>query len=170
VPILKPLPPPRPTGGRPQLGKLNINNPGMSDIPLFQHVAGPHRIDDVMDESSTISPEERTIRPQNENAEPRAPAYSSIPQVMNVDSKKAGGESKNGVRMEIVSRKRYSSAHRHPSGGVSPRLKLARMTPTGSSFQTTASRSWSDWGRVLVALWTRCGTSAMGRFMRARRS
>lgn len=76
VPILKPLPPPRPAGARPQLGKLNIN-PGMGDTPLFQHVAGPHRIDDVMDESSTISPEERTIRPQEgEISEVRAPECS----------------------------------------------------------------------------------------------
>lgn len=36
----------------------------MGDLPLFQHVAGPQRIDDVVDGSSTMSPEERTIRPQ----------------------------------------------------------------------------------------------------------
>jgi hypothetical protein len=73
---------------------LNIN-PGMDDIPLFQHVAGPHRIDDVMDESSTISPEERTIRPQDEEDNPgfRAPMYT-LPQVMNSGGK--GGES-NGI-------------------------------------------------------------------------
>lgn len=35
----------------------------MGDLPLFQHVAGPQRIDDVVDGSSTLSPE-RTIRPQ----------------------------------------------------------------------------------------------------------
>ena len=55
----------------------------MGGIPLFQHVAGPHRIDDVMDESSTISPEERTIRPhEGDNLDAHAPEYS-IPQVMN---------------------------------------------------------------------------------------
>ena len=63
APILRPFPSARPQGGRPLLGKLNID-PGMGGLPLFQHVAGPARIDDVVDQSSTISPEERTIRPQ----------------------------------------------------------------------------------------------------------
>jgi len=98
VPILKPLPPPRLAGGKPHLGKLDIN-PGMGDIPLFQHVAGPHRIDDVMDESSTISPEERTIRPQDEDniLGLRAPGYG-LPQVINVDGKgRTNGSVGNGV-------------------------------------------------------------------------
>jgi len=61
VPILKPVS--KHAGSRPKLGKLNIDQE-MGDLPLFQHVAGPQRIDDVLDGSSTLSPEERTIRPQ----------------------------------------------------------------------------------------------------------
>jgi mitogen-activated protein kinase kinase len=99
VPILRSLPPPRPAGGRPQLGKLNIN-PEMAGIPLFQHVAGPHRIDDVMDESSTISPEERTIRPQEgDNPGAQAPEYS-IPQVMDAGGK-AGETNKNPLPHKV---------------------------------------------------------------------
>jgi hypothetical protein len=61
VPILKPVS--KHAGSRPRLDKLNIDQE-MGDLPLFQHVAGPQRIDDVVDGSSTLSPEERTIRPQ----------------------------------------------------------------------------------------------------------
>jgi mitogen-activated protein kinase kinase len=106
VPILKPLPPPRPAGARPQLGKLYID-PEMGGVPLFQHVAGPHRIDDVMDESSTISPEERTIRPQDaDHPEGQVPEYS-IPQVMNADLKT--GEKSNSLDYRLTNGNRFSA-------------------------------------------------------------
>jgi len=129
VPILKPFPPPRLPGGRPHLGKLNIN-PGMGDIPLFQHVAGPHRIDDVMDESSTISPEERTIRPQDEDINPglRAPGYG-LPQVINVDGRSgANGSVGNGVTSgnQTLTSKIFigpSTSHRGTSSTNEPERK-----------------------------------------------
>ena len=67
-------PVPKSRGGdgssRPSLGKLNIN-PGMAgSVPLFQHVAGPQRIDDVDDGTSTLSPEVLTIRPHETYSSP----------------------------------------------------------------------------------------------------
>ncbi|CAA7264556.1 unnamed protein product [Cyclocybe aegerita] len=73
IPTLNtPIPPLRPVpigGGAPRhVGlKLNISSNMAGNAPLFQQVAGPPHIEDA---STTMSPEERTIRPHETYASP----------------------------------------------------------------------------------------------------
>ncbi|KAJ3513839.1 hypothetical protein NLJ89_g2727 [Agrocybe chaxingu] len=72
IPTLNtPIPPLRPVpigGGAPRLGlKLNISSKMAGNAPLFTQVAGPPHIEDA---STTMSPEERTIRPHETYASP----------------------------------------------------------------------------------------------------
>lgn len=79
--------------------------------PLFQQVAGPHRIDDVVDGTSTMSPEERTIRPHE--------TYSS-PGQKSGRSNETSASSGNGSAGENRNGYGYAGNHNEHTNGGTP--------------------------------------------------
>ncbi|KAF8151661.1 kinase-like domain-containing protein [Crassisporium funariophilum] len=140
---------PVPNRNRPSgLPKIKLDfNPGLFGGAPFQHVGGPSESELMMEAGSTVSPEERTIKPHS-TISPEAPhvSYNGHGLSMSKSNSSSGADQMDGLRKAVGKMSIGSCAPNTSRNGTGPSDHSVNSTSVASSnFPSTPhAKEFSD--------------------------